>query len=144
MYIFNCVSKYMPIFRYWRSLARSRYSWGSSKCCIKIFKTDTGAALRAAETDAEVILLAKTIDGVYSADPKQDINAVKYDEISYLDTIGVYKRIATCIHSHEIKIGSEPLDKLSIVVNLSFFLCSLNLSKDNCITLEDLICPNIF
>ena len=66
------------------------------------------------------------------------------NEISYLNTIGVYKRIATCIHSHEIKIGSEPLDKLSIVVNLSFFLCSLNLSKDNCITLEDLICPNIF
>ena len=66
------------------------------------------------------------------------------NEISYLDTIGVYKRIAACIHSHEIKIGSEPLDKLSIVVNLSFFLCFLNLSKDNCITLEDLICPNIF
>lgn len=51
------------------------------------FSTDTGAALRAAETDAEVILLAKTIDGVYSADPKQDPNAVKYDEISYLDIL---------------------------------------------------------
>jgi len=51
------------------------------------FSTDTGAALRAAETDAEVILLAKTIDGVYSADPKQDINAVKYDEISYLEIL---------------------------------------------------------
>lgn len=51
------------------------------------FSTDTGAALRAAETDAEVILLAKTIDGVYSADPKQDPKAVKYDEISYLDIL---------------------------------------------------------
>ncbi len=51
------------------------------------FSTDTGAALRAAETDAEVILLAKTIDGVYSADPKTDINAVKYDEISYLEIL---------------------------------------------------------
>ena len=51
------------------------------------FSTDTGAALRAAETDAEVILLAKTIDGVYSADPKQDPNAVKYDEITYLDIL---------------------------------------------------------
>ena len=51
------------------------------------FSTDTGAALRAAETDAEVILLAKTIDGVYSADPKLDINAVKYDEISYLEIL---------------------------------------------------------
>lgn len=51
------------------------------------FSTDTGAALRAAETDAEVILLAKTIDGVYSADPKLDSSAVKYDEITYLDIL---------------------------------------------------------
>ncbi len=51
------------------------------------FSTDTGAALRAAETDAEVILLAKTIDGVYSADPKQNPNAIKYDEITYLDIL---------------------------------------------------------
>ena len=51
------------------------------------FSTDTGAALRAAETDSEVILLAKTIDGVYSADPKEDPNAVKYDKISYLDIL---------------------------------------------------------
>ena len=51
------------------------------------FSTDTGAALRAAETDSEVILLAKTIDGVYSADPKVDKNAVKYDEITYLDIL---------------------------------------------------------
>ena len=51
------------------------------------FSTDTGAALRAAETDSEVILLAKTIDGVYSTDPKEDKNAVKYDEITYLDIL---------------------------------------------------------
>jgi len=51
------------------------------------FTTDTCAALRAAEVDAEVILVAKTIDGVYSADPKIDSNAVKYDEITYLDIL---------------------------------------------------------
>ncbi len=51
------------------------------------FTTDTAAALRAAEIDAEVILLAKTIDGVYSADPKIDPTAVKYDKISYLDIL---------------------------------------------------------
>lgn len=51
------------------------------------FTTDTGAALRAAEIDAEVILLAKTIDGVYTADPKLDPTAVKYDEISYSDIL---------------------------------------------------------
>jgi uridylate kinase len=51
------------------------------------FSTDTAAALRAAETESEVIFLAKTIDGVYSADPKIDKNAVKYDEISYKDVL---------------------------------------------------------
>lgn len=51
------------------------------------FSTDTAAALRAAEMEAEVILLAKTIDGVYSADPKLDSSAVKYDEISYKDVL---------------------------------------------------------
>lgn len=51
------------------------------------FTTDTGAALRAAEVGAEVILVAKTIDGVYSADPKVDHNAVKFDEISYMDIL---------------------------------------------------------
>ena len=51
------------------------------------FTTDTTAALRAAEIDAEVILLAKTLDGVYSADPKLDPNAIKYDKITYLDIL---------------------------------------------------------
>ena len=51
------------------------------------FTTDTAAALRAVEIDAEVILVAKTIDGVYSADPKLDASAIKYDEITYLDIL---------------------------------------------------------
>ena len=51
------------------------------------FTTDTGAALRATEMNAELILCAKTIDGVYSADPKLDSTAVKYDEISYTDVL---------------------------------------------------------
>jgi len=51
------------------------------------FTTDTAGALRAAEVEADVILLAKTIDGVYSADPKIDSKAVKYDEITYLDVL---------------------------------------------------------
>ncbi len=51
------------------------------------FSTDTAAALRAAEMDSEVILFAKTIDGVYSADPKVDPAAIKYDEITYMDIL---------------------------------------------------------
>ena len=51
------------------------------------FSTDTAAALRASEVNAEVILVAKPIDGVYSADPKIDPNAKKYDEITYLEVL---------------------------------------------------------
>lgn len=47
------------------------------------FSTDTGTVLRAAEIGADVILLAKNIDGVYSADPAKDPTATKYGEISY-------------------------------------------------------------
>ena len=51
------------------------------------FTTDTKAALRAAEIEADVILVAKTIDAVYSADPKIDKNAIRYDRITYLDIL---------------------------------------------------------
>lgn len=47
------------------------------------FSTDTAAALRAAEIGADALLLAKNVDGVYSADPKTDPKAVKYTKISY-------------------------------------------------------------
>ena len=47
------------------------------------FSTDTAAALRAAEIHADAILLAKNIDGVYSADPRKDPSAVRFDSISY-------------------------------------------------------------
>ena len=51
------------------------------------FSTDTAAVLRAAEINADAILLAKNIDGVYSADPNVDPKAVKYDHISYDDVL---------------------------------------------------------
>jgi len=51
------------------------------------FSTDTAAALRAAEMDAELILLGKNVDGIYDSDPKKNKDAVKYDKIAYLDVI---------------------------------------------------------
>ena len=51
------------------------------------FSTDTGAVLRAAEIEADAILLAKNIDGVYSADPKTDPTAVKYDHVTHDDVL---------------------------------------------------------
>ena len=57
------------------------------------FSTDTAAVLRAAEIDADAILLAKNIDGVYSADPKKDPNAVKFDTISYDDVLARHLQV---------------------------------------------------
>lgn len=47
------------------------------------FTTDTGAVLRAVEIEADAILLAKNVDGVYSADPNKDPSAVKFDHLTY-------------------------------------------------------------
>ena len=51
------------------------------------FSTDTTAALRAAEMEAEIILMAKKVDGVYSADPNVDPDAVKYEKLTYIDVL---------------------------------------------------------
>lgn len=51
------------------------------------FSTDTGAALRAVEIDADIIFKATNVDGVYDSDPKENPNAKKYDTISYMDVL---------------------------------------------------------
>ena len=51
------------------------------------FTTDTAAVLRATEIGADIILLGKNIDAVYSADPKLDPNAERFDEISYMEVL---------------------------------------------------------
>ncbi|MDD3765648.1 MAG: UMP kinase [Eubacteriales bacterium] len=65
------------------------------------FTTDTAAALRAAEMDADVILLAKKVDGVYDSDPNINSSAIKFDTINYLDVInrglGVMDSTATSL-----------------------------------------------
>jgi len=51
------------------------------------FSTDTTASLRAAEIEAEVILMAKQVDGVYDSDPLKNPNAVKFKELTYIDML---------------------------------------------------------
>ena len=51
------------------------------------FSTDTATVLRAVEIEAEAILLAKAVDGIYDSDPKLNPNAVKYDEISIEEVV---------------------------------------------------------
>ncbi|MBZ4653544.1 MAG: pyrH [Peptococcaceae bacterium] len=65
------------------------------------FSTDTTAALRAAEIEAEVILMAKKVDGVYDSDPKKNPDAQKFKELTYIDVLnkglGVMDSTATSL-----------------------------------------------
>ncbi len=65
------------------------------------FSTDTTAALRAAEIDADIILLAKKVDAVYDSDPNENPNAVKFDKLSYKEVLnrglGVMDSTATSL-----------------------------------------------
>lgn len=51
------------------------------------FTTDTAAALRATEIDADVVIKATKVDGVYDDDPKKNPNAVRFDELTYIDVL---------------------------------------------------------
>ena len=51
------------------------------------FSTDTGAVLRGVEIEADAVLMAKNIDGIYSADPKKDPSAVKFDRLTYNEVL---------------------------------------------------------
>ncbi|MGI6084105.1 MAG: UMP kinase [Acetivibrionales bacterium] len=65
------------------------------------FSTDTAAVLRAAEIEAEVILLAKNVDGIYDSDPKLNLNANKFDSITFFEVLqrqlGVMDSTATSL-----------------------------------------------
>ena len=78
------------------------------------FSTDTAAALRAIQMKANVIIKATSVDGVYSADPKKDPNATRYDQISYrdvmLEELGVMDQTAVTL----CKENSLPLIVLNI------------------------------
>jgi uridylate kinase len=70
------------------------------------FSTDTAAALRANEINAEVVMKATNVDGVYTADPKKDPTATKYDHISFQEVLEKNLRvmdaaaIALCRENH--------------------------------------------
>ncbi len=57
------------------------------------FTTDTAACLRAAEVGADVVMKGTRVDGVYSADPEKDPNAVRYDTVSYLQVLSEDLRV---------------------------------------------------
>ncbi len=73
------------------------------------FTTDTAAALRAAEIDADVILVGKTADAVYSDDPKTNPDAIRYDEITYMDILNKDLKVMDSTATSLCKDNSIPL-----------------------------------
>ncbi len=70
-----------------RHLEKNRVVIFASGTGNPYFSTDTAAALRAAEIEAEVILLAKKVDGVYDSDPMINPEAKKFDKLSYIEVL---------------------------------------------------------
>ena len=81
------------------------------------FSTDTGTTLRAIEIEADAILLAKAIDGVYDKDPKVCPDAVKYDEISIQQVVDLTATIM-CLENHMPMVVFGLNEKNSIVETL--------------------------
>ena len=79
------------------------------------FSTDTAASLRAAEMEAEVILLAKNVDAVYDKDPKVHADAVKFDELTYLEVL-----------QRELKVMDSTATSLCMDNNIPTFLFALS------------------
>jgi len=86
------------------------------------FTTDTAAALRASEMNCDALIKATLVDGVYSADPKIDSNAKKYDKLSYLDVL-----------SKDLRVMDASAISLARENNIPIVVCSIvkdkNLSK---------------
>jgi len=92
------------------------------------FSTDTAAALRAAEMGADVILLAKNVDGIYDSDPKKNPDAKKFDSISYKEilarglTVMDSPAVALCMEN-SIPIVVFPLNSEGAVVRAAAGEC---------------------
>lgn len=78
------------------------------------FSTDTAAVLRAIQMKADVIIKATSVDGVYSADPKKDPNATKFDTISYKDVMTEELRVMDQTAITLCKENNLPLIVLNI------------------------------
>ena len=73
------------------------------------FSTDTTAALRAAEIEAEVILMAKKVDGVYDSDPMKNPHAKKFDALSYMDILNMGLQVMDSTAASLCKDNQIPL-----------------------------------
>ena len=86
-----------------------------------VFSTDTAAALRAAEIDADVIMKATMVDGVYDSDPKTNPDAVKYDTVSFSDVL-----------SHDLKVMDSTAASLCRDNHLPILVFSIEDERNIC------------
>ena len=87
------------------------------------FTTDSAAALRAIEMDAELMIKATKVDGVYDSDPMKNPDAVKYDTLTYDDVLdrklGVMDLTAICLcRDHNMPVRVFEMDKVGALVNI--------------------------
>ncbi len=87
------------------------------------FTTDSAACLRAIEVEAELVLKATKVEGVYSADPEKDPTATMYDRLSYdkvlADKLGVMDLTAICLcQDHKLPIRVFKMDKAGALLNI--------------------------
>jgi uridylate kinase len=78
------------------------------------FSTDTAAALRAAEIEANIILKATMVDGVYDCDPKKNENAVKFESISFMDVLNKNLQVMDSTAASLCKDNNIPILVFSI------------------------------
>ncbi len=83
------------------------------------FTTDTAAALRASEMNCDAIIKATLVDGVYSADPKKDKNAIKFKNLNYLDVL-----------SKDLKVMDASAISLARENKIPIIVCSINEDKN--------------
>ena len=78
------------------------------------FTTDSGAALRAAEMGCDVLLKGTSVDGVYSADPKKDLTATRYERLSYTDVLAKDLRVMDAAAIAMMRDAKIPIVAFSI------------------------------
>ncbi len=78
------------------------------------FSTDTAASLRAAEIDADIILKATMVDGVYDSDPKKNPDAVKYETLSFMDVLNQNLQVMDSTAATMCKDNNIPILVFSI------------------------------
>lgn len=106
-----------------RALERGEVVIFSAGTGNPFFTTDSAACLRGIEVDAELVLKATKVDGVYSADPFKDSTAVKYDSLSYDEVLNkkleVMDLTAICLcRDHQMPLRVFAMDKAGALLNI--------------------------